>query len=147
MPNSDIVEPGDALAIQQGIEPAERRQAAREARVVQERDDAGESRRGRGRAADEDGLAREEDAEEVALRGDVRDALREWGSGSKARGGSVKGAYATGAVGGFLVSLERGMDGWEDSRVEETLVGALGERRKVARHGLLLERGARELHG
>ena len=106
MPNSDIVEPGDALTVQQGIEPAERRQAAREARVVQERDDAGEGGRGRGRAADEDGLAGEEDAEEVALRGDVRDALREWGSGSKARGGSVEGAYATGAVGGFLVSLE-----------------------------------------
>ena len=53
-------------------------------RVVQEQDDAGEGGRGRGRTADEDMLAGEEDPEEVVLCRNVRDALHE---GRKAKGG------------------------------------------------------------
>ncbi|ETW80245.1 hypothetical protein HETIRDRAFT_427401 [Heterobasidion irregulare TC 32-1] len=53
----------------------EGQQALREARIVQEQDDAGEGGRGRGRTTNEDRLAGEEGTEEVVLRHDVQDAM------------------------------------------------------------------------
>lgn len=57
--------------VDEWVEEPERRQVAREARVVKQRDDAGERRRCGGRAADRHGLAGQEDAELVSLRGDI----------------------------------------------------------------------------
>lgn len=71
-PHRDIIERrAHFLRIDERVEEAEWRQVARQARVVEQRDDAGERRRRRGRAADGDGAAGEEDAEFVGLRGDV----------------------------------------------------------------------------
>ena len=78
VPDRDVVERArvrGAERVQQRVQEAERRRARGEARRVEQRDDAGERRRRGGGAADGDGLARDEDAEEVRLRGDVGDRL------------------------------------------------------------------------
>ena len=51
VPREDVLERGPVL-VEEGVEEAERRLARGEARVVEERDDSGEGRRGAGRPRD-----------------------------------------------------------------------------------------------
>lgn len=61
--------------VHERVQEPERGEALLEAGRVQERHDAGERRRRGGGAADRHGPSREEDTEEVCLRGDVGDGL------------------------------------------------------------------------
>lgn len=60
-----------ADGVDERVQEAERREAPREARVVDERDDATDGRRRGGGAADPEVLAAAVDPEELALRGDI----------------------------------------------------------------------------
>ena len=62
--------------VHEWVQETERRQARGEPRRVEQRDDARKSRSGSRRAPDRDDAPSEEDAEEISLRGNVRNGLK-----------------------------------------------------------------------
>ena len=75
----DVVEGiglGRMNRVHEWVQETERRQARGEPRRVEQRDDARKSRSGSRRAPDRDDAPSEEDAEEISLRGNVRNGLK-----------------------------------------------------------------------